>query len=497
MTITTNGPAADTKGTALTTTLPSPPPSAPAASPSAQPPVSQPPVLGKDKDKDKKAKDTNEIKGSIEQPEYPVSRPSLPDPNFIDPTLLYILTQPRSHDTASEKRFGTWLIGQLNKMKAKPTLRTFDNITVEIGNGKTLYSCHIDTCHGKAEQFPYKLVYDPTFEHLMLAEEVEPWKEGDPAWKKDRKVKAAGCLGADDGAGVWLMLKMIEAKIPGGYIFHRGEECGGLGSKAMLSKEAEWVKKFTACVAFDRAKDFEVITTQGGQICASQDYGVALSNALSWPEMAIKYETSTLGSFTDSKTYRGIVSECVNIAVGYYHQHTSDEYLDYGHLYALLDRIKTVKWDELPRSRKPDASETYGSGYRGGRHSGGGYQGGYGGGYPGYQGRTFDGEYDDGFGGESTHTGGGAKNTSPFPKGAAVGAGKPVAKIVPRGEEGPVMPEFDSHLEEMYETISDTDALITWFESDPEDAARQLMRAIVEGRSAELRNEMFAAKFFK
>lgn len=488
MTITTNGPAADTKSTALTT--PPPPP----AAPSAQPPVNQPPVLGKDKDK--KTKDTNEVKGSIEQPEQPelpVSRPALADPNFIDPTLLYILTQPRSHDTPSEKRFGTWLIGQLNKMKAKPTLRTFDNITVEIGDAKTLFSCHIDTVHGKNEQLPYKLVYDPSFEHIMLAEEVEPWKEGDPVWKKDRKVKVAGCLGADDGAGVWLMLKMIEAKIPGGYIFHRGEECGGQGSKAMLSKEAEWVKKFTACVAFDRAKDFEVITTQGGQICASQDYGVALSNALTWPEMAIKYETSTLGSFTDSKTYRGIVSECVNVAVGYYHQHNTDEYLDYGHLYALLDRIKTVKWDELPRARKPDASETHGGTHRGNR---GGYQGGYGG-YAGYQGRTFEGEYDDGFGGESTYAGGGAKNTSPFPKGAAVGAGKPAPKIVPRQEAGPMMPEFDSHLEEMYETISDIDALITWFESDPDDAARQIMRAIVEGRSAELRNEMFAEKFFK
>ena len=38
------------------------------------------------------------------------------------------------------------------------------------------------------------------------------------------------CLGGDDGTGVWLMTKLIEAGVPGRYIFHRAEEVGGRGS---------------------------------------------------------------------------------------------------------------------------------------------------------------------------------------------------------------------------------------------------------------------------
>ena len=62
----------------------------------------------------------------------------------------------------------------------------------------------------------------------------------------------ATCLGADDGAGIYIMLRMIETKKPGLYVFHRGEERGGIGAKATVTKHAEFFKKggYEQCIAF-------------------------------------------------------------------------------------------------------------------------------------------------------------------------------------------------------------------------------------------------------
>ena len=56
---------------------------------------------------------------------------------------------------------------------------------------------------------------------------------------------ASDCLGADDGAGVFLMLEMIDANVEGTYIFHRGEERGGWGSSQIAELHADYIKQFT------------------------------------------------------------------------------------------------------------------------------------------------------------------------------------------------------------------------------------------------------------
>jgi hypothetical protein len=168
----------------------------------------------------------------------------------------------------------------------------------------------------------------------------------------------SNCLGADDGAGIYIMLKMIEAKVPGGYIFHRGEERGGIGANAVLKEDKDFIKKFKACVAFDRPRCDEVIIHQGGSICASEKYGAALAEALN-KAGGFKYATSTRGVFTDSKVYRGVIPECVNIGVGYENQHSTDELQDWKHLEALTKAACTIKWDTLPFTRIPVEEPRY------------------------------------------------------------------------------------------------------------------------------------------
>lgn len=420
--------------------------------------------------------------------EFPSNRPPLKDPTFLDPLLLYILCEPRKHDTPNEKRFGEWLIKQLNKMKVKPTIRQNGNITVQVGEGKTLFSSHIDTVHGVKEQTTYGLLYDKDFEQVFLA--TRP-----PAANAAKGAKGeyvASCLGADDGAGVWLMLKMIEAKVPGGYVFHRGEECGGLGSKEMVAKEEEWIKQFHACVAFDRKADFEVVYMQGGVTCASNTYTDALCKALTKPSMAIKYQPSNGGSFTDSKNYRGLIGECVNVAVGYYNQHGVDEYLDYGHLYALLDIVKEVKWDELPRQRVPyiAPATTYGnSGSTGyGGYVRDQYKLGYdaNGLFVGYGHGEYDSKWDADQAAKKPKKGGKTGGVTPFPTTAGkVGSEKSALK------NGFL---YTSHLEQMYDSVESINDLMVMFEMAPEETARACMRAIIEGRAAEIKADMLGEK---
>lgn len=282
----------------------------------------------------------------------------------VDPMLVKILSWVRPHGSDPELAFCNWVRATIEKAGFQPSIRAGGCITVTIPrkDGKTsnvLFSCHVDTVHSSPGDGKQGIVYDPTFEHIFLN-------------KLGVNVQGS-CLGADDGAGVWLLLKMIRNEKPGTYIFHRGEERGGIGANAMLSSCKDWLGQFDLAVAFDRADNFEIITHQGGQRCASDKFGNALIEQLA--NHGRKYELSTRGTFTDTKVYRKIIPECINVGVGYKFQHGPDEYLDYRHLTTLLDAVLDVDWDALPVDRDPTKDDT--PSYGGvGRYI---HQGGYGG----------------------------------------------------------------------------------------------------------------------
>lgn len=298
----------------------------------------------------------------------PTRATPIPDaPKTVCPTLVHILSTKRGHGSASEGGFLVWLHSEIKARGAKSDVRALGCITVTIphpGGNKstTLFSCHVDTVDFGAGTTPQKIVYDPDFGHIFLDKD-------DP--------QCGTCLGADDGAGVWLMLEMIKAKVPGSYAFHRGEEKGGEGSKAMLQTNRAWLEQFETAIAFDRADCDEVITHQGSMECASDKFGEALAKALNAADTGFTYKTSRGGVFTDTRVYRGVIAECVNIGVGYWAQHGKSESLDYAHLVRLRDACLSISWDALPVDRDPAKSEYD---WRGGGSKYGGYNGrGYGG----------------------------------------------------------------------------------------------------------------------
>lgn len=251
----------------------------------------------------------------------------------MDKLLESILTTKRCHNSKGELAFLASLHATVKEHSV--TQLAEGCFAVQVGEqGKTLFSCHIDTCHSMLESdgSMQTLMYDEALGQVFVA-------------------KPSGCLGADDGAGIYIMLSMIFAKKQGTYIFHRGEEKGCVGSRAVLDKNREWLSKFKVCVAFDRPDTYEVIITQGGTTCASAAYGAALTTALN--AQGMKYEVSHRGVITDSKIYRGVISECVNLGVGYNNQHTSQEYQDIEHLAALTKAAIAIGWEALPTSRVP------------------------------------------------------------------------------------------------------------------------------------------------
>jgi hypothetical protein len=261
-------------------------------------------------------------------------------PATVDPVLVRILSWKRPFESTGEINFMTWLHKEIEHRGHKLTVAAKGNVIVTVPrkDGKVssvMFSCHTDTVHSDCNG-DQRVFYDPQMGHIFL----------------DTKDPSAGsCLGADDGAGIWLMLEMMSAQVPGTYVFHRGEERHGVGSHALLAEGKQFLESFDIAVAFDRKDVGDVIVTQGGQPCASLKCGEALAKRLNELGQGFKYSICHGGSFTDTRVYRGVIDECLNLSVGYENAHSSQEYLDYAHLVKLREAVIKLDWDALPVDR--------------------------------------------------------------------------------------------------------------------------------------------------
>ena len=192
----------------------------------------------------------------------------------------------------------------------------------------TLFSAHLDTVHKSKATGTYEL--DLTDQLLT--------------------VKAGGVLGADDGTGIWIMLNLIKAKVPGLYIFHREEEIGGNGSTFIAANHAELLEKFDRAIAFDRKGLSDIITHQGGERCCSDAFAEAFAEQLN-ETPGFKFAGDDSGSFTDTKNYTGLIAECTNLSTGYYSQHSQSECQDMSFVTRLVNRLIVIDWEALPTVR--------------------------------------------------------------------------------------------------------------------------------------------------
>lgn len=180
------------------------------------------------------------------------------------------------------------------------------------------------------------------------------------------KTDGKSILGADDKAGVTVMLYMIEKGVPGLYYFFLGEEVGCVGSKKLATQLKEKkIDGITKVISFDRRHTTSIITHQFGTRCCSDEFGDALSKSLNDAESSFSYKNDPTGLYTDSAQFVKIYPECTNVSVGYWSEHTFNESQNIAHLEKLANACVQIDWESLPVKRDPSTVDTskYGWGY--------------------------------------------------------------------------------------------------------------------------------------
>lgn len=218
---------------------------------------------------------------------------------------------------------------------------TFDkagNVYKTIGENPTvLWSSHTDTVHRK--------------QGIQKVEYFLDDKTGECWFQVGAKCKSS-CLGADDTIGVWLMVEMIKAKIPGLYIFHRGEEVGRKGSLWIAEKNKEVLQGIKYAIAFDRRNEKSIITYQCGKKCCSNEFVKSLAD-----QLGMKHDADSSGAYTDTASYVDLIPECTNISAGYINAHCWDERTNVDYAFRLRDAVLKLDLTKLVEARKAGDNE--------------------------------------------------------------------------------------------------------------------------------------------
>ncbi|MFW6226200.1 MAG: hypothetical protein ACOC3V_04525 [bacterium] len=219
----------------------------------------------------------------------------------------------------------------LDRLPSNVEKDSVGNYFLKIGESETMFCSHLDTAAHKKEKV----------EH-----DVFTTKGGDIGVGTDLTT----LLGADDKAGVVIMLNMIENNIPGLYYFFIGEESGLVGSKGALRAYSNVFSKYKRCISFDRRDYGSVITKQMGRSCCSGDFANSLIKELAKGGMLFKQDPT--GIYTDSAVFAGIIPECTNLSVGYFNEHSVNEVQNITYLEELANAVLLVDWEKLPTKRE-------------------------------------------------------------------------------------------------------------------------------------------------
>jgi hypothetical protein len=200
-----------------------------------------------------------------------------------------------------------------------------DNYIVEVGTGsETLFAAHVDTVC--TERMKTKVVCH----HGMI-------------FSKRKRCP----IGADDKAGVLCLTAMIHANVPGVYVFHAGEECGGVGASHIA--ETMDLTRFKRAIEFDRRGKNSVITRMSWSSTCSAGFANTLCGRL-----GMGFQPDPTGIFTDVANYIEMIPEVTNISVGYQNNHRETETLDAGWLILkLIPKLCQIDWESLPVERDP------------------------------------------------------------------------------------------------------------------------------------------------
>lgn len=250
-------------------------------------------------------------------------------------TLSRALSVKRPHLGKGVAMFTDWLDARVpTHLQQHISYDAVGNLHIDArvdATNRTLFVAHVDTVHRD--------------------EGANKIRKTTGKWYAD-----GAALGADDGAGVAILMHMLCGGVPAYYVFTQGEECGGIGAKHM-SQDMALLSQFDRAIAFDRRGIDSVITHQGYGRCCSDTFAQALSDALSSGDV-LMYLGDDTGIYTDTAEFVDVIPECTNVSVGYMYEHGDKEELNIHHFTALADAVLTLPWDTLPTDRDPTVVES-------------------------------------------------------------------------------------------------------------------------------------------
>ena len=255
--------------------------------------------------------------------------------SILHKTLARALSAKRPHNTVAVSNFTEWLFNALPaELKSFTSVDGAGNLHIDnrVAGSRTLFIAHVDTVHKETG--------------------ANKIRKTASTWYAD-----GAALGADDGAGVALLMHMMHHNIHGYYIFSQGEECGGIGAKFLEKNHAPLLAQFDRAIAFDRRGTDNIISHQGWSRCASDTFCEALADALNLHDENLMYTPDDTGVYTDTAEFVEIIPECTNISVGYDHEHSQQECLNINHYELLSQAVLQVEWDKLPVDRDPTVPE--------------------------------------------------------------------------------------------------------------------------------------------
>ena len=232
--------------------------------------------------------------------------------------LVEMMTYKRPQGSDTQKEFCNRFLEPIMGLPDQ-----YGNYVTVVGNRpEVCFTAHHDTVHKTSGR-----------------QKLAVTKDGIVSLKRKDKGE---CLGADCTTGIWLICNMINAKVPGVYVIHAEEEGGCIGSKSLVDTNPHWLDHVNYVISFDRYGKKSIITHQMSRRTASDKFAKLLASVLDMPLVA-----DPNGSYTDSNVYRSEVSECTNISVGYYSQHSTEETQDLVYAYKLLECLISADWHRL------------------------------------------------------------------------------------------------------------------------------------------------------
>lgn len=214
----------------------------------------------------------------------------------------------------------------------------------------TMFTAHTDTVH------------DTSFYRFCRKFKL-PWGKSKPVnhiFSKNNnfvKTDEKTTLGADDKAGVAIILEMVKSEKPGVYYLFKGEEMGHIGAKKLKEYiyENRDLKNVKKCISLDRKGYDSIITHQKNIRCCSDEFAIEVSKKLN--SYGFWFRPDPFGMSTDSLDFINRFSECTNISIGCFRMHTNKECQDLDFLEALTVAFLNINWEKIKTTRKVDGKK--------------------------------------------------------------------------------------------------------------------------------------------